>query len=152
MPEAQDPVQVPVGTLNKMPCPAMHLLSSHPQDTPVLVARSGDQPGLPTPPITAEIWPKLAFSPSVTFIYLPASGHVHQPSHNQMVTLIQCHSTWPCNNPTETSLSPPWHVNWVNTRNSSTGRLSTSPKSQRMPSPFPWYGPFGANATLQEKS
>ena len=132
--------------------PAIHPLSSHPQDTGRLVVRSGNQPGSPTPPITAKIWFKQAFSPSVTFIHLPASRHLHQPSHNQMVTLMQCHSTWPCNNPTETSLSLPWHVNWVNTQNSSTGRSSTSLKSQRMPDPFQWHGPFGANATLQEKS
>ena len=36
--------------------------------------------------------------------------------------------------------------------NSSTGRSSTSLKSQRMPDPLQWYGLSSANATLQEKS
>ena len=115
-------------------------------------------PGLATSPVCLRRLslqtpgPNQAFSPSVTSTPLPASGHLHQPSRNQTVILTQCHSTWPCNNPTVTSLSRPWHVNWVNTWNSSPGRLSTSPKSRRMPSPFPWYGPSSANVTLQEKS
>ena len=100
-----------------------------PLDIPEPVARSADRPGLRMQPITANTWPKLASSPSLTFTRLPASEHLHQPSPNQMVTPMQCHSTWPCNNPTGTSLLLPWHGNWVIIRNSSTGRSFTSPKS-----------------------
>ena len=54
--------------------------------------------------------------------------------------------------PDRTSSFMPWHVSWSSTRNSSTGRSFTSPKSRRTPNPFPWYGPSNTNRILQEKS
>ena len=103
--------------------------SLHPQDIHEPAVRSTDQPGLHMQHITANTWPKLASSPSSTSIRLPAFGHLHQRSPNQMVIQMQCHSTWPCNNPTGTSSFMPWHVSWGSTQNSSTGRSFTSPKS-----------------------
>ena len=112
-PEAQDPVQVPVVH------PQQDAQSS---DAPVVIAPSGyTRTGSQVRRPARFAYAAYHCSPSVTFIPSPASGHLHQPSHNPTVILMQCHSTWPCNNPTGTSLSPPWHVNWVNTPNSSTG-------------------------------
>ena len=152
-PEMQDPDQVQVDHhQQEAPANDSHVVIRT-LDITELVARSTDQPGLHMLPISAKPWPKLAFSLSLTSASLPASEHLHQPSPNQMVTPMQCHSTcWPCNNPTGTSLLTPRHGNWVSTRNSSTGRSFTSPKSRRMPNLLPWYGPSGANGTLQEKS
>ena len=47
-----------------------------------------------------KTWPKRASSLSLTSIRLPTSEHSHQPSPNQMVFQMQCHSMWPCSNPT----------------------------------------------------
>ena len=41
-----------------------------------------------------------ASSLSLTSIRLPASERSHQQSPNQIVFQMQCHSTWPCSNPT----------------------------------------------------
>ena len=102
--------------------------SLHPWGTPEPAIRSTTQPGLHKQPITANIWPKLASSPSSTSTRLPAFGPLHQPLPNQMDIQMQCPSTWQCNNPTVTSSFMPWHVSWSSTQNSSTGRSFTSPK------------------------